>query len=289
MKNLKNILLFIFVFQLGSFSYAQNSEFWSLAIFGDAGVMTAPVQALRNSIASQKVNEVFLLGDNLYNKKTETYPMVWSPWKSAGFHFFAVAIGNHNKSHNEEVAFFGMPAEFYSFVQKGVRFIILNSDNERSARQQASFLDQTLQQATEKQIYLAYHHPSVTLSDNHNWPERVEFQKLVRPLIVKYQNKITAIFNGHDHIASLVEVNGIPLIVSGATHEYGRPKVINTNDGLFQIRTLWNYSGGYYWVRLNLATAGTKTCAQFIRFDRPEVSLNVQLYPKTAGRVSNCN
>lgn len=289
MKNLKNIFLLLFVFQLSAVSLAQTPNFWSLAVFGDAGVTTPPVQALRNSLISQQVNSLFLLGDNLYNTKTQSYSQVWSPWKTSGFNFFAVAIGNHNKSYNEELAFFAMPNEYYSFTENNVRFIILNSDNVRTAKEQAYFLEQTLLQAKEKQIYLAYHHPSVTLTDDHNWPERADFQKLVRPLIAKYQQKITAIFNGHDHIASLVEINGIPLIVSGATHESNRPKVINTNDGLFQIRTLWNYPGGYYWVRLNLATAGTKTCAQFIRVDRPEISLNVQLYPKTNGRVTNCN
>ncbi|MEK6774088.1 MAG: metallophosphoesterase [Bdellovibrionota bacterium] len=288
MKNFKTFLISCLLLFVSFSTHAQTPSYWSLALVGDAGVTGSAIQNLRKSIAQQKVNQVVLLGDNLYSK-SQDYPLVWDPWKQLGFNFFAVAIGNHGKEYKKEIAYFGMPAEFYTLTNNGVRFIVLNSDNVKKDKEQALFLDTTLNQATEKQIYLIYHHASVTVSDNHSWPEKAPFQNLVRPLIAKYHQKITALLNGHDHVASLLDVSGIPLIVSGATWETLPPKVINGNDGLFQVKTLWNYPGGSYWVRMNFANDGTRTCAQFIRVDRPEISLNVQLYPRGQRGVTNCN
>ncbi len=280
-------LLIAFLLQIGLASTALSQNFWSLALVGDAGVTKPEIQSLRSSILQQNVNQIVLLGDNIYDK-SQTYPTIWNPWMTAGFNFLAVAIGNHNKGYQNEIAYFGMPAEAYSFVKNQIRFVVLNSDNVRTAREQASFLEKILSQSVEKQLYLIYHHPSVTVSDMHEWPERAGFQNLIRPLLIKYKQRITSVFNGHDHLATLIEINGLPVIVTGASYENRRARVLNYNDGLFQIKTLWNYSGGYYWVRLNFATDGSRTCAQFIRVDRPEISLNVQLYPKAARGLVSC-
>jgi len=284
---MKKIIILSLVFSVLITTPLAQSAPWSVALVGDAGVRGQVIQNLRESIVQQKVNQVILLGDNLY-KANETYPTVWNPWKQMGFNFFAVAIGNHNKGYPAEMKYFGLPSEFYTVVQNGVRFIVLNSDNVKTAREQALFLESTLQKATEKQIYLVYHHPSVTVTDFHNWEEKAPLQNLVRAILIKHKSKITALLNGHDHVASLLDVSGIPLIVSGASFEQRKPKVINANDGMFFVKTLWNYKGGFYWVRMDFDGQGQRTCAQFIRVDRPEISISVQLYPKPIRPVADC-
>ena len=188
----------------------------TFGIIGDAGRATANAKSVRESLARAGVLELILPGDNLYSG---TYQSVWQSWRNLNFQFPVVAIGNHNDGYPSEMSYFGMPAEYYSKVIDGVHFLVLNSDNNQSGRTQAAWLDGQLENATENLIFLVYHHPSYKISSVHTWTEKKEFQLAIRPIIWKHRHKLTALIVGHDHLASVLHFNDLPVILSGAVQE----------------------------------------------------------------------
>ncbi len=104
-----------------------------LAIMGDAGEAGADLNALKRSVMREGISSIIMPGDNLYSG---TYASVWNDWKKSGLNFDIVAIGNHNDGYENEIAYFNMPAEYYSVKKDGARFIVLNSDNEENVAEQ---------------------------------------------------------------------------------------------------------------------------------------------------------
>jgi 3',5'-cyclic AMP phosphodiesterase CpdA len=204
-------------------------------------------------------------GDNLY--QGTDYNIPWTHWMSKGFTFDVVAIGNHTAGYDEEVEFFGMPGEYYTRVMDGTRFLVLNSDNVRTAGEQARWLDRELSQANESRIFVVLHHPPLTLTSSHPWEERRAFHQAVRPLLFRHRDKLTAVIAGHDHMASLASFDGLPVVVSGAAHEARRPEVRNDVQEGIRVRTEWIFDRTPYWVRLDLDSNDQdgKSTVRFIR------------------------
>jgi hypothetical protein len=227
-----------------------------LAVIGDAGRTNTNSQMVRDSILRNGVKNSVLPGDNLYSG---TYPKVWSPWSTAGINFDVVAIGNHNGGYAKEVAFFGMPSEYFTKVIDGAKFIVLNSDNNNTGAVQAKWLETELSAATEKIIFLVYHHPTYTVSKFHVWTEKSKFQTAIRPIIWKYRSKITALMVGHDHLASIIHFNDLPVFLSGAVQEVRSDKPVNNVQDGVTVQTSWYFDNNAYWAKLTwdsqLATA----------------------------------
>ena len=230
---------------LASIAHASSTEF---AVIGDAGKTTNNSKKVRDSIIRQNVFQLILPGDNLYSS---TYQSVWQPWTSAGMTYEIVAIGNHNGGYSNEIAFFQMPSEYYTEVIEGARFIVLNSDNNGTGSQQAAWLDKQLSQANESIIFLVYHHPTYTISRFHTWQEKAQFQKSIRPIIWKYRSKLTALLVGHDHLASILHFNDLPVILSGAVQEVRKDGPVNNVQDGVKVQTAWYFDSTPHWAKLS--------------------------------------
>jgi Calcineurin-like phosphoesterase len=282
----KILVLLILVFKYSLYSSASSIK--SLGLVGDAGVNNPVISKLRTSLADHGVKDLVLLGDNIYDTNL-SYDDIWMPWIKKGFNFPVVAIGNHKKSIEEEVSYFKLPADYYTIIFQSSRFIVLNSENLSNIDSQMSFLEKILtKRDLEKQVYLVVHHPYVTVSNFHSWTERPEFQKKLRSLILKYSDRITAVLSGHDHLATFVDVNGLPLIVSGASFEERPTRDLNYQDQKFRVREQWQYRGGKYWAKLDIAEAAQNAWVTFIPFEGGKIECRIRIYPKPYKKIGAC-
>lgn len=273
---MKIMMSLVFVFFAIS-TWAADSL--NLGLVGDAGVTNPIINKMRLSLKAHGVNQIILLGDNLYNNK-QTYEEVWDPWKDENFDFFAVAIGNHNKTIESEMAYFGLAEDHYSFFKSGARFIVLDSENSSNISQQIQFADTVLTQSRSTQIYIILHHPYVSASRTHYWQERSAFQKKFRSLVAKHHQKITAVLSGHDHLASFLDVDGVPLVISGASHESRLPEQSVPKDSVFNVTKKWEYKGGKYWTQLAIADQGLTAWIRYVPFDGASETCEIRIYPK---------
>lgn len=264
--------------------FDQSSEY---AIIGDAGKTNSNSKIVRESILHHGLSQLILPGDNLYSG---TYQNVWAPWKSAGMTFDVVAIGNHNDGYNNEIAFFQMPGEYFTKVIHGARFIVLNSDNDNSGVEQATWLGQQLSQAHESLIFLVYHHPTYTTSSFHSWQEKTQFQTALRPILWKFRSKITALFVGHDHLATILHFNDLPVIISGAVQEVRKDTPVNNVQDGVKVQTAWYFDSTPHWAKLQWdAQAGTAE-VQFIRAKDDIVTCTAILRTAQKAQLqSDCN
>ncbi len=265
----------------------------TFAIIGDAGHWNENTEQVRNSILRTPIRDLVLPGDNLYLTALG-YERVWNPWSKAGFRYTVPAIGNHNGGYNEEMSFFNMPGEYFSVVRgSDTRFIVLNSDNKKNAKEQIVWADQELSEAQEKLIFLVYHHPSLTVSDDHDWEERKTFQVGVRALMKKHRQRITAILNGHDHLATLVHFDTLPVFVSGATHDTRSGERLNETQQGIRVKTAWLFNETPHWLRLDVAPnarSGPEAVFHFVRASDSHVACSMRIktgYP--AELASNCS
>lgn len=279
------VLLFAVLFPHQAPAFLQT-----YAITGDAGRWNPSAQKVRDSILQNKINQLILTGDNHYDAG-KTYDDIWRPWKQKGFEFVLVALGNHTLTYKDEIKYFHMPAEYYARTSADTRWIVLNSDNENNAAEQMRFLESQLIQAKESLIFIVLHHPTYTISKFHPWTEKAKFQIPFRQLLWKYQNRIAALLVGHDHLASLVSLNGIPMVVSGAIQEQRVDSPVHyTEDGV-QVSSVWLYRGEPHWARLDVISGeGLKTevWTNFINANMNSVSCSARIFPRPILLRSNC-
>lgn len=262
-----------------------RSEVLSYAIMGDAGVWNHSTYLLQQSIKAGKIKHLILPGDNLYAGK---YEDVWGHWK--GFRANIVAIGNHASSYAEEIKYFHLPGEYYKFKpHSDVVFFILNSDNESNVRQQAAWLKKSLEYAKEKTIFVVFHHPPYTISRRHKWREKEAFHRLIRPILFNNRKKLDAVIVGHDHQASLIMLNDLPLIVSGAAFEFFPAEQLDyVSSDRVRVRTAWRYKGGPHWVRLDINTTTNEVWLNYVRAKPMKVVCSVNLSKKKIRMKNNC-
>lgn len=220
-------------------------------VMGDAGIVNRATEQTRASMTRMGVNQLILPGDNLY-KPRQSYTEVWDRWKNAGFTFNIVAIGNHNKSYADEMAYFRMTNEFYTVAHGGVRFVIMNSDHDSWGKVQAEWFDRVLSAATEKAVFVVFHHPFYTASSFHTWMEKPNFHRALRPLFFKHREKITAFLLGHDHLSTLINMGGLPVFIAGAAHEQRPDTAINYVENGVRVQTAWLFKGEPSWGKLEI-------------------------------------
>ncbi len=272
---MKKIFLIISTFVsiiMCSISYAVTTSY---GVVGDMGRWNSNSRMIRDSMLRLNVKNLIMPGDNLYKLK-EGYAAVWAPWLSKGFVFSAVALGNHTLGYKQEVEFFKKPGEFYSFVDNDndIRFIVLNSDNEKNVESQISFLKNELFNTKNKYNFIMYHHPSFTVSNIHKWEEKSKFQTAVRDVIKSNAGKISALIWGHDHIASVYDFNGVPVLLSGSSQDprSGGDISIPPMPGYKFSRKWLATEVKPYWLKLDeLGTANADIRLQFIRAEDDRV------------------
>lgn len=232
----------------GEVQAAPSLSLTRLSLLGDAGRWNASTKKLKESMERVGVKSLVMPGDNLYKG---TYEAAWEPWFKAGFEFPIVAIGNHNDGYQKEIQFFSMPAEVYSKTVDGfLKFIVLNSDNKKNIDMQMEFLNSELTSAVEPFVFVVYHHPTYTLTKDHTWPERREFQVAIRPLLSKHRQKITAVVLGHDHIASMGHFGDLPYILSGAGQNLRRGTAVDNVQAGVRVKSEWLKAEEEIWIQL---------------------------------------
>jgi len=285
LKSLILILASLFL----NFANASKYEF---AVIGDAGKWNFDTRNIYESLLRHNVKKLVMPGDNLYGSTFlgATYEVVWAPWRLANFNFDVVAIGNHNAGYTNEMIYFNMPAEAYSVLYDDqVHFIVLNSDNNKSAAMQASFLDKELAQTTSRFVFLVYHHPTYTVSIYHSAREKHKFQSAMRPIIKKYREKISGLIVGHDHVSLIAHYDDLPVILSGSSHEQRRHIPLNyTKDGV-GVQTNWFNDSAALWARLIIDSTLSHAKVDYIRGydDKNMCSISI-VTGRAADFMANC-
>jgi hypothetical protein len=250
---------FILILLISVSTWAETLKF---AVVGDAGQWNSNSKILLESILKFETKKMVMPGDNIYSG---TYEKAWNPWKSAGIMFDVVAIGNHHLGYAAEVKFFGMPAEFYakSYLNGQILFLVLNSDNTKTVSQQMSWLELQLKNTKAQQVYLVYHHPSLTIGE-HKWTEKKDFQIKMRALSKTYRSKITAVIVGHDHVAALINFDSLPVIVSGSAQSPDKGSPVNNVQEGIQVKSMIYLTAQPYWVQ-QVTSGGDVSEFNFIR------------------------
>lgn len=244
------------------FSLLTFSSELKFAVVGDAGLWNSNSQSLLASIVKFETKKMVMPGDNIYSG---TYEKAWTPWKNAGITFDVVAIGNHHLGYANEVKYFGMPGEYYakSYLNGEVLFLVLNSDNTKTVNEQMTWFESQLKSATAKQVYVVYHHPSLTIGE-HKWTEKKAFQIKIRSLFKTYRSKITAVIVGHDHVAALINFDNLPVIVSGSAQSPDKGSPVNNVQEGIQVKSQIYLSAQPYWVQ-QITSGGNSAEFNFIR------------------------
>ena len=228
-------------------SLTLSAEQMRFAVLGDAGRWNSNTKLLQASIIKFDSKRLIMPGDNIYSG---TYEQHWSPWAKADFSYDVIAIGNHHLGYSTEIKFFNMPGEYFSksYFNGNVQYLVLNSDNKTNVNTQMAWFEKNLKNSTAKQIFVVYHHPSLTIGE-HKWTEKKDFQIKIRALLKTYRSKITAVMVGHDHVAALINFDSLPVIVSGSAQspDSGSP-VNNVQEGI-AVRSEIYLTEQPYWVQ----------------------------------------
>ena len=260
----------------------------SYGVIGDAGHWNKNAKMVRDSIRSSGITKLILPGDNIYDTTLE-YEEVWSHWIKKGLDPFVVALGNHYRSIDEELQFFGMPYKYFSISEQGIKFIVLDSETLTELDEQAVFLENELNSGEEIFRVIVFHHPPATISYRHGWKEREAFHLKMSPVFERSKDKINLIINGHDHLASLFSFNNIPVVVSGAVFESRpAPSFDYTREDGAIIKTQWANTEGFYWVRLDFDTKRERIWINFVQAEKDEVSCSILLFKNSILKKSNC-
>ena len=135
----------------------------------------------------------------------------YRPLLEAGVRFYA-SLGNHDNQSNRLYKPFNMDGErYYTFVNKNVRFFVLDSDY--LDPKQLAWLDGALKSSSDEWKICYFHHPLYSNGGRHG--SQLDLRVLLEPLFVRYG--VNVVFSGHDHIYErLKPQRGIQYFVSGA-------------------------------------------------------------------------
>lgn len=233
-----------------------------IAVMGDAGRAGSELNALKKSVMTENVTSILMPGDNLYKG---SYESVWDNWKQSGLRFDITAIGNHTDGYAQEVKYFDMPAEYYSKVKDGARFIVLNSDNTNTVSEQFAWLNQEMNRVSEKLIFLVYHHPTYSVSDSHSWTEKKEFQLQMREFLKKNSTRITALLLGHDHMSQFLMFGSVHVVIAGAGREVRNEGPVSFSENSIKIETKYLAPRQPHWGLLEIASGAAEATITFVR------------------------
>jgi hypothetical protein len=270
-------LLFVFGVSSISASAAISRGARIYGVFGDGGAFTREAESVLESMQREGIHDLALLGDNAY--PGWSYEAAWSPWMDAGFRFPVVALGNHHNGYENEMAFFNLRYEYYAKeLAPGVLAVVLNSDREDNAEEQAAYLEEVFQTSDAESIFILFHHPMLSLTKNHPWTERALFHQAVRPVIQRYRHRISAVLNGHDHLASAFSFDSLPVLVSGAVKEVMAYDPVYGKQESIEVKTEWAYRPRPTWLRLAVVPYSADSRIDFVdaQSSRPTCTIQIR-------------
>jgi len=166
----------------------------------------------------------------------------WEMSRSVTVPYF-LTVGNHDVStraagseeiYRDEVDLPGNEL-YYSFVAGNALFIVLDScladEEQRIAGEQLQWLERTLSSAAQKHRFVFLHHPLFPEKGKHagssmdRYPgDRDRLHRLFR------KHRVTAVFQGHEHVYLRQMVDGVLYITAGGG---GAPLYAKDEDGGF--------------------------------------------------------
>lgn len=259
MKKIFCVLSAVFLSLVGSVGVADSttnassSEELGVLLIGDQGQGNAGQAAVANALqtfcSTQRCDFGFLLGDNFYpagvrsveDSKFQTY--FEEPYGKLGLLFWTL-LGNHDYGfgwargnvqaqidYTTKSRFWRMPSRYYSFVEKGVEFVVLDTVKLRNDSEQLSWLDRVLSAPKSGFRMVLGHYPV------HSGGLHGDTPYLRDDVAPKFCPSVDAYVAGHDHHLEYLKSDcGVPLVVSGAGAE-SRP-VVKTPRTVFSASTL---------------------------------------------------
>jgi hypothetical protein len=199
------------------------------AVLGDTGTGDASQRKVADMLWSyysqdNRFKFALLLGDNLY-AVTETasdyraaFLDPYQKFLDARVEFHAT-LGNHDLPAQVDFPPFGMGGkEHYSFTERNVKFVCLNS-NKPTDPDQLKWLDGELGSASTGWRICFFHHPLYS-SGTHAGDSRQTRAALEDALV---RNHVNVVFSGHEHFYERpTPQNGIQYFVSGAAAKLRR-------------------------------------------------------------------
>ncbi|MFT5290929.1 MAG: hypothetical protein ACI82F_003005 [Planctomycetota bacterium] len=172
------------------------------------------------AMTEKRAHFVAQMGDFCQPKSAnDSFRKVWRSWKGDQYN----VIGNHDMdggANREQFRdYLGMQAGYYSYLQQGYRFIVLDGNDKHKdapggyprhiGAEQRTWLTETLASTTEPVVVLV--HQSLENSSG------VDNGAEVRTILEAANEaagwkRVLACFSGHHHLDDLVEIEGIPYI-----------------------------------------------------------------------------
>lgn len=132
---------------------------------------------------------------------------------------FLAAIGDHDDHHGhvkDEIAYFGMPGDYYRFSQGPVDFFVLNTTFFVRNPAQRAWIEKALAESKAKWKIVVAHHPLYSSGRNGNTEG---LRKILEPLLSKY--RVNLYLAGHDHdYERFTPIHGVHYVVSGGGGSY---------------------------------------------------------------------
>ena len=178
---------------------------------------------------SHATDFILQLGDFCHPKKeNKAFMDIWNSYDGPRYH----VLGNHDMdlaSKEGAMEYFGMPAKYYSFDEKGFHFVVLDANYINQAGQYLDYdnsnfyIDSQLRTwinpeqlewleadlATTELPTIVFSHQSL-VSDLWGVKNRTKVQRILEKANEKAGfNKVIACFNGHNHIDFYRKLNGI--------------------------------------------------------------------------------
>lgn len=172
-------------------------------------------EALFKKYQQRPFDFLVTLGDNIYplgdikDGFEKKYALPYEKLLKTQMPWF-VALGNHDAPKaKEQVAFFKMPARYYTFTQGPVQFFVLDTNIFYPLQQQ--WLENQLKASKARWKIVVGHHPAYSTGKHGNNKHLIE---TLVPILESY--KADAYITGHDHgYERFNKINGVQYIISG--------------------------------------------------------------------------
>ncbi len=198
-----------------------------------------------NSVAEQKVDALVQLGDFAYpNKKHQRFSDKFNAAHENTIH----VIGNHEfdfgLGRDDCFKAWGIESAYYQRDVGEIRILVLDGNEKNSptyaggyhsyiGKQQQAWLAQQLEQ-TDRPVLILSHQPLAGQSAINN---AVEIQQL----LTNYRSKILLCINGHAHVDSLLQVDGVTYLhINSASYYWvgGKKRMAYYQDPLYTTLTI---------------------------------------------------
>lgn len=224
---------------------AEKSDSFSFAILGDTqkfdpsdseGGLQKAVKNIQEKNVEVVMTEGDLLGSCDGKSSCEKKLGEWKNVLGTLYSKTYEIMGNHDRSGGEKAdalwqKFFELPENgpegykelSYSFDFQNSHFVVLNSEKPKEHavdKIQRDWLEKDLQDSQKDNKFVFFHEPAYPVSSKID--ESLDAEPTDRDALwqILKDKKVTAVFNGHEHIASRKKIDGVTQFVFGNTDSF---------------------------------------------------------------------